>query len=95
MTEQQAIALYDSKWWESRSAFDIVSFQLFEERLCMPFGDFHKAVEEVLGRPVWTHEFGILGAAQLKREFLKERPAPTLDEILAIIPENKRIVIGL
>lgn len=22
------------------------------------FGDFHKHAEELMGRPVWTHEFG-------------------------------------
>jgi hypothetical protein len=93
MTEEQAIALYDSGWWKDKTARQIVMFQLFEDRLCMPFGEFQKAVEEALGRPVWTHEFGSRGG--LEKEFLGDKPRPTMEEILAIIPEDKRILIGL
>lgn len=25
---------------------------------CGPFSDVHKKAEELLGRPIWTHEFG-------------------------------------
>ena len=25
--------------------------------LCGPFDEFHRYVEKILGRPVWTHEF--------------------------------------
>jgi hypothetical protein len=31
--------------------------ELFTDRLFMPFDLFHEGVEELLGRPVWTHEF--------------------------------------
>ena len=44
-----------------------MAFQLYEERLCMPFPLFHKAVEEALGRPVYTHEFA--GVENLRQEF--------------------------
>lgn len=57
MNKEQAIKLAESGWWKELSADVITSFQLFEERLCMPFGDFHGAVEKSLARPVWTHEF--------------------------------------
>lgn len=52
LTERQAIDLYDSGFWESMTEEERVKFQLFEDRLCMPFPVFHAAVEEVLGRPV-------------------------------------------
>ena len=39
------------------SNLEIVKFQLFEPKMCMPFSVFQKAVEDVLGRPVYTHEF--------------------------------------
>jgi hypothetical protein len=91
MTREQAIELAETGWWKDRKPEDIVSFQLFEEKLCMDFGDFQMAVEKVLGHPVWTHEFAYPDS--LRKEFLKERPAPTFSEILAIIPEAKRIVI--
>jgi hypothetical protein len=92
MTEEQAIALFDTKWWENEPARDIVSFQLFEPRLCMPFGDFQDAVEKSLGRPVFTHEFG-LNYEGLKQEFLGEKQAPTPEEIFNLIPEAKRILV--
>lgn len=92
MTEDQAIALFDSGWWKTKTARQIVGFQLFESRLCMPFGDFQMAVNEALGRPVFTHEFG-MNYDGLKKEFLGEQAAPTLDEIIEMIPEAKRILV--
>lgn len=38
--------------------------------LCGPFSHVHKAVEEKLGRPVWTHEFP--GLADVIREAFKD-----------------------
>ena len=89
MTKQEAIALANSGWWKDASPEAIVSFQLFEERLCMDFGAFHEAVTKCLGRPVWTHEFA---GDRLKKEFLHEKEPPTFDEILALIPEGKRVL---
>ena len=41
----------------------------FTGLLCGPFGDFHKYAEEIIGRPVMTHEFG----SELMSEELKEK----------------------
>jgi hypothetical protein len=35
LSEENAIALYESEWWKTVSDLDIVKFQLFEDRLCM------------------------------------------------------------
>ena len=59
MTKKQAVALGESKWWQSKTARELAMFQLHEPLLCMPFDVFHKAVEEALQRPVFTHEFGL------------------------------------
>lgn len=67
MTREDAVKMAESKWYEKKRAEEIVAFQLYEERLCMPFPLFHKAVEEALGRPVFTHEFAY--AENLKKEF--------------------------
>ncbi len=91
MTKKQAIKLGESKWWEGLSNQDIVMFQLFEKKMCMPFGRFHEAIEAVLGRLVWTHEFARLG--NLQKEFLGDKPAPTEQEIMNVIPEDKRLII--
>ena len=71
MNKEEAIKLAESRWWENKTAEEIVEFQLFEDRLCMPFANFHKAIEEALGRPVWTHEFA--DRAGLQAEFHGER----------------------
>ena len=93
LTKEQATKLSESEWWLTQSPHDIVRFQLFEEMLCMPFAAFQEAVEKALGRPVFTHEFG-LNWEGLKKEFLGEAEPPTLEEIINMIPEAKLIVVG-
>ena len=93
MPKDEAVALGKTDWWKTRTADEIVRFQLFEERLCMDFGDFQMAVQEALGRPVWTHEFA--DDERLKAEFLGDREPPTMQEILDMIPEAKRIVVAV
>jgi len=58
----------------------------------MPFGAFHEAVEQALGRSVWTHEFASSNVEQLRKEFLGDRAKPSLEEIFNLIPESKRIL---
>jgi len=92
ITKVEAIRLYESKFWETMSFKERATFQLFEDLLCMPFDVFHEAIEKTLGRPVWTHEFG-LDLDGLKKELLGEKPAPSLEEIFNLIPEEKRIIL--
>ena len=92
MTKEEAVALYNSKFWESLSFKERAKFQLFEKRLCMPFGVFHEAMEKTLGRSIWTHEFG-LNYTGLKKEFLGEAEPPTMEEIINLIPKEKRIMV--
>lgn len=90
--KEKAIELYHSNWWEGLSYREIAGFQLFTTELCCPFDVFHEAVEKSLGRPVFTHEFG-LNYLSICKEFLEERKQPTLEEIINLIPEDKRIVL--
>ena len=92
ITREKAIELVNSKFWESMSPRAIAVFQLWEDRLCMPFDVFHEAIEKVLGRPVYTHEFG-LNRDGLKKELMGEKESPTLEEIIDLIPEDKRVII--
>lgn len=91
MTKEQALALIETKWWEGKTARSICMFQMFEDRLCMPFDLFHQAAEGALERPVFTHEFG-LNRDGLRKELLGERAAPSLEEIINLIPETKRVL---
>ncbi len=59
----------------------------------MPFDVFHEAVEQALGHAVFTHEFG-LDLERLQAELLGNAPAPTLDEILNLIPADKRVLVA-
>src|SRR4051794_3130120 len=94
-TMKEAVAFFESRAWEAMSLKDRTRFQLYQDRLCMPFSIFHEAVESALGRSVWTHEFAFdTGRQRLKDELNKIVAPPTMDEIIALIPEEKRIIIG-
>lgn len=72
MTKEEAMAFYDDRRWERMTDLEIVKFQLYEARLCMPFSRFQEAVEKVLERPVWTHMFA--ETDYLRAEFEKKYP---------------------
>lgn len=93
MTREQAIALAESKFWEPMSFRERAEFQLHEPLLCMPFDVFHEAVEKALGRPVFTHEFAFMDL--LKVELRGDAPAPTFEQIVNLIPADKRVLIDL
>ena len=88
-----AVALSESDFWLEMSPRDIAEFQLNQRRLCMPFDVFHGAVEAALERPVWTHEFA--DRDSLLKEFNGESPMRTMDDILNLIPEGKRLLISV
>jgi hypothetical protein len=92
ITREEAILIHDSKLWEDWTHRQRAEFQLTQRCLAMPFGVFHEAVEKALGRPVWTHEFG-LNWAGLVRELRGDLPPPTMQEIIDLIPPEKLIVV--
>lgn len=55
----EAIRRFDAGWWKNKSPHEIVMDQFFTDELMMPWAAFHEAVEAVIGRPVFTHEFGL------------------------------------
>lgn len=88
----KAIELSKTNWWEGRPAKEVAKFQFFTDELCMPFDKFHQALEEALGRPVWTHELG-LSYDRIALELVGEADPPTMQEIMDLIPAGKRIII--
>lgn len=92
MTTEQAIAFAESGKWKDMTHFERAAFQLHHAKLCMPFEVFHESVEAALGRPVWTHEFG-LNWQGLKDELVGKATAPTLEQIIEMIPAQKRMVV--
>ena len=92
MTEDEAIRLAKSEFWKDLTLRERAVFQLFEDRLCMPFDVFHEAIEKTLGRPVFTHEFG-LNRKGLQTELMGDAPPPTTEEIINLIPPEKRVIV--
>lgn len=91
MTREEAIAMCESEWWLDVSEAHAVRFQLSTDRLCMPWAEFAPMVNRVLGRAVYTHEFA--DPSRLLLEMDEPGFAPTLDQIIEMIPAHKRIVI--
>lgn len=71
----EATRLFNSKFWEAMTYRERAEFQLGTALLCMPFSVFHEAVEKSLGRPVYTHEFGV-NADGLRAELAATGAAP-------------------
>lgn len=84
ITEEQAKILIKSRFWKRMTDREITIFQLLENRLCMPFGVFHEAVEKALKRPVWTHEF--IDPAGLLLELFRISKRPNMQEIIGKLP---------
>jgi hypothetical protein len=92
LTTRQALEMADSKWWVGMSDRDVAMFQLHQPLLCMPFAAFQATVERALMRPVFTHEFSGGNMEILRSELRGEISAPTLDQIMDLIPVEKRII---
>lgn len=90
--KEKALALFESKWWEGLEPKEVAKFQMVTDELCMPFPKFHEAMEKALDRPVFTHEFG-LNREGLWLELIGEKDPPTMEEIINLIPEEKRIIV--
>jgi len=55
-----AIAKYgENHWWESDDLIIVARHQIFEKILLVDFDLFLQGIGKLLGRPVWTHEFGL------------------------------------
>lgn len=91
LDKNEAIAIFESKVWENWSFEEKVRFQLFQDLLCIPFTVYHEAIEKVLNRGVFTHEFAF--RENLIKEYLGVKQLPTFEEIISLIPKDKRVVI--
>ena len=93
LTKEEAIAFYDNKCYENMDYKQRAIFQIQQDLLCMPFDVFHESVEKALGRPVYPHEFSLKYREGLMKELLGGKDAPTFEEIIGLIPEEKRILV--
>lgn len=93
VTKEEAIELAKSGFWKEMTNKEIAMFQLFQSKLCMDFDIFHEAVEKSLGRSVYIQEFA--NVELLQQELLGNKLAPTLKDIINMIPEDKRVIISV
>ena len=91
LTEAEAIKMAGSNAWKDMTPTELFAFQLSQSRLCVPFSELHRCSEEALGRPVFTHEFAT--PDNLREELVGVKQAPSFDEILNLIPEEKLLVV--
>ena len=91
LTEDQAVEIASSGVWKQWTDAEIVRFQLYQTRLCMDFGRVREAIEEVLGRPDWTHECAFVD--KLREEYEGKRPKPSMEDIMNLIPQDKKIIV--
>lgn len=94
LTKNQAIEMAKSEWWKDKPAKDVALFQMQQDKLCMDFSEFHRCMEETLGRPVWTHEFASSNRDALMKELLGEKEPPSMNEIISLIPQQKLIIVN-
>lgn len=58
----------------------------------IPFGLIHQRIEELVGRPVFTHEMGLNWEGLLAEASHREHP--TLQEVIELVPEEKRLIVN-
>ena len=85
MTKKEAIALGESRFYLSITSRQVAQFQLFEDKLCMPFAVYRQAVAETLDRKVGIHEFTTIGRRQMQMELTGELEGTEL------IPSDKKV----
>ena len=91
ITEQSAKQLAKSNFWMKMNDEDIARFQLYQPILCMAFDLFHECIEELLGRPIHTHEFGL---SNLIVEYEKHfTPIKNEAQWVGLIPDEFRNLI--
>ena len=56
----------------------------------IPFDKIHQRIEELVGRPVWTHEIG--WPELLVEEIRSQKPA-SFEDVLAKVPTDKRVIV--
>ena len=90
LTREQAVALFESAFWQHLTPCKVAWFQLVAERMCVPLPIFRASLEVCLGRGLVSGE--LLEFERLRAELAGRRLAPTLEEVMAFIPEDKRVV---
>jgi hypothetical protein len=84
-------------WWHQRPDASGMSaeeraaeFDSWGPVLEIDFGKFHQRMEELVGRPVWTHEFA---RPELLRHEIATNTHPTMEGVVAKLPPDKPVIV--
>lgn len=91
LAQETAVALYEASWWKSFGLQESAVLQLHQDRLCMPINKFKEALSFAFGRTIFSHE--LRDPDRLKAELSSLKKAPTFQEVLDMIPLEKRVVV--
>jgi len=69
----------------------VAELELLRGPLMIPFDKLHKRIEELVGRPVWSHELG-LDYDGLIEEARGDREPVSMADIIGLLPQEKVIV---
>ena len=86
MNEEQAIVFYDSGAWTALNAIQRSRLQLEQDCSCMPIDVFKNAMDEALGREVWSQELRTLNRSALLSELEGKTQPPDMRQIMALLP---------
>jgi hypothetical protein len=86
------VAAFDTRRPVAEMTVDerIAEMNVLSGPLEIPFDKVHQRIEELMGRPVWTHEMAFWD--ELLEELRQGQPA-TMTEIVEKIPADKLIVL--
>lgn len=70
----------------------LAEFRSWGDILEIDFAKVHQRIEELVGRPVMTHEMGTSGVPYLEHEILTGTH-PTMDGVLAKLPADKPVLV--
>ena len=83
LSKRQAEKIYHEQLWKYLNDEQKVRLQLFQRCLCMPFREFHTALENRLKRKIQLLEFG--QTKKLTAEYLNHHPMPQWTDIQKLI----------
>jgi hypothetical protein len=72
--------------------------RLFSGVLSRPFEMIHKRIQELVGRPVWTHELGLRADELIEEARSRPRDTPISgdeirDKVIGSIPPDKPVIV--
>ena len=76
ISKDEAVSVYHSGWWKGPGISDreAAIIQLYQRRLVMPIALFQHVLQEILDRPVYTHD--LANREKLVAEYEGKRPPP-------------------